>query len=80
MARKEYEMTARQLADLLNACKPVPYIIVGGMPPRSPQERANDAWRALGRELGFVWDTVQSISGKDQRFTSEEATPHGGEV
>ena len=75
MARKEYEMTEAQLAKLLEACRPVPYIIVGGMPPRSPQERANDAWRDLGRELGFVWDTV-SISGKDQRlFTAEEATP-----
>ena len=36
MARKEYEMTEAQLAKLLEACRPVPYIIVGGIPPRSP--------------------------------------------
>ena len=30
--RKEYEMTQAQLDKILDACKPVPYIVVGGMP------------------------------------------------
>jgi hypothetical protein len=65
--RKEYEMTAEQEAKLLEACKPVPYMVIGGMEPRSPQENANDAWCALGRELGFDGMSVEP-SSKGQRF------------
>ena len=73
MPRREYEMTEAQLARLLEACRPIPYIIVGGMPPPSPQESANHAWQVLGQELGFVWNTVRPIAGKSQQFfTAEE--------
>lgn len=76
MARREYEMSEVQLAKLLEAGRPVMYIIVGGRPPSSPQENTNDAWRALGMELGFIWDTVQPVAGKGQRFfTAEERAP-----
>lgn len=69
--RKEYIMNEDQLNRLLNACKPVPYMIIGGVAPRSPAENANAAWRALGNEMGFVWDTVQPIPGKPQsHFTA----------
>ena len=51
--RKEYEMTAEQEANLLEACRPVPYMVIGGVVPRSPQKNANDAWCALGREIGL---------------------------
>lgn len=66
--RKEYEMSEKQEKTLLKACKPVMYIIVGGMLPRSPQENANDAWCVLGKEMGFDGMTVQPISGKGNRF------------
>jgi hypothetical protein len=65
---KEYEMTQLQLDTLLKACEPVPYIIVGGIPPLSPQQRANDAWAALGHEMGFDHFSVKPIAGKDCRF------------
>lgn len=65
--RKEFEMTADQEAKLLEACKPVPYMVIGGVAPRSPQENANDAWCALGREMGFDGLTVEP-SNKGQRF------------
>ena len=70
--RKEYEMSEEQEKEILNACKSVPYIIVGGRPPRSPQENANDAWCALGKVMGFDGMTVEP-NGKGTRFfTAEE--------
>lgn len=76
MPRKRYEMTQAQLDAIYAACKPVPYIIVGGHPPPSPQERANAAWQRLGDELGFDGMTVQPTGEGDRFFTAEEkATP-----
>lgn len=69
--RKEYEMNMQQFASMLSAAKPVPYLVVGGNLPRSALENSNDAWRKLGRELGFVWNTAQKIEGKSQKhFTA----------
>lgn len=70
--RREFEMTEADLHILLDACKPVPYMIIGGMPPPSQQERANHAWKDLGRRMGFDWLTVQPITGKGERFFSAE--------
>ena len=66
--RREYEMSEQQLKTLLDACKPVPYIVAGGVAPRSPQENANSAWCALGREMGFDGMTVQPVHGKGPHF------------
>lgn len=63
---KTYTMTQAQLEKILNACKPPPYIVVAGMAPRSPQERANAAWERLGGELGFDHMTVRPIPGQPQ--------------
>jgi hypothetical protein len=71
--RKEYEMTQAQLDAILAACKPVPYMVFGGMEPRSPQENANDAWKALGNELGFDHMTVRP-NGKGDRFFTADST------
>lgn len=71
--RKEYKMTEAQHTRLMDACKPVPYLVVGGVAPRSPQQNANAAWRLLASELGFKWDTVKPVDGKDSHyFTAEE--------
>lgn len=69
--RTEYEMTEAQLAALLEACKPVPYMVIGGVHPRSPQENANDAWKRLGAELGFDHMTVKPNGKGDRFFTAE---------
>lgn len=67
----EYEMTTEQYDKLIEACKPVPYIIIGGQEPPSPQENANAAWAALGEELGFDYKTVAPSPGKGIRhFTA----------
>lgn len=66
--RQEYEMSEEDCVKLLEACKPVPYIIIGGVIPRSPQENANDAWEQLGKKMSFDYKTVRPIAGKGIRF------------
>ena len=65
--RVEYEMTTEDLGELLKACEPVPYIIIGGHAPHSQQENANMAWAKLGGKMGFDSMTVR-MSNKGQRF------------
>lgn len=66
--RREFEMTEADIVRLYEACKPVPYLIVGGRGPRSPQENANDAWCSLGRKMGFDGMTVEPLPSKGDRF------------
>jgi len=71
--RKNFEMTQEQLNTILDACKPVPLIALNcGMPP-SPQENANSAWAALGKDMGFKPMTVKP-TGQGDRFFSAETT------
>lgn len=75
--RCDFEMSERQLETLLNAMKPVPYMLTtGGMAPRSQQENANDAWARLGDELGFDHMTARP-NGKGDRFFSAIAKATG---
>lgn len=68
--RTEFEMSEKDKNELLEACKPVPYMVVGGMAPRSQQENANEAWARLGKKMGFDPMSVKPISGKGMRFFS----------
>jgi hypothetical protein len=72
MARKKYELTTAQFDKLIEACRPVPAIMLQCGPLSSPQDNANRAWCALGDELGFDGMTVQP-SEKGQRFFTAEA-------
>lgn len=63
-----YKMTDAQFDAILDACKPVPYMVFGGVAPRSQQENANDAWAALGKEMGFKHMTVQPVPGKSNMY------------
>jgi hypothetical protein len=73
MARKEYELTTEQFDKLIEACRPVPMIMLQCGTPPSPQENANRAWCALGKEIGFDGMSVQP-SSKGQRFFTAETT------
>lgn len=76
--RKEYEMTQEQLDQIMEASKPVTYMVFGGREPASPQENANRAWRNLGDKLGFKHITVQPVAGKGNRFFTAELKVDGG--
>lgn len=68
--RIEFELSDEDHASILEASKPVPYLIIGGHEPASPQQNANYKWQALGARMGFDWTTVQR--GRDERhFTAE---------
>jgi len=69
--RKQFTMTEKQQEKILEACKPVPYMVFGGRGPRSPQERANAAWESLGDELGFKYMTVKPLENNPRTFTAE---------
>lgn len=71
--RRTYEMSEDQLATIIDASKPVPYVVMGGVEPASPQENANRAWKALAVEMGFKWDTVQPVPGAAQTVFTAEA-------
>ena len=73
--RQKFEMTEAQLQMLLEACRSGPLIALQcGMPP-SPQERANRAWEALGKEMGFQHMTVEPAPGGQRFFTAIPAAP-----
>lgn len=71
--RQEYEITQKDLDDIKDASKPVPYMVFGGREPSSPQENANRAWMRLGKKMGFDGMTVRP-SNKGKRFFSAEPT------
>ena len=78
--RREFELTKDQLSELVEACKPVPYMIFGGREPASPQENANRAWEKIGSELGFRHMTVQPMRGKSVSFFTAEEIKIEGEI
>jgi hypothetical protein len=70
--RKEFELTSEELSTLLDACKPTPCIMVGDYIPASPQENANRAWEALGKQKGFDPYSAKPVSGKSDAFFTAE--------
>ncbi len=72
---KEFHLTEEQYQQLLAACSPTPVMYGSGGVPlfRSQQENVEDAWKTLGRDLGFAWETVKPIHGKDDHYFEAEA-------
>ena len=69
MVKQQFIMTQTQLERMLAAMKPEPYLIFGGMPPRSLQERANEVWESLGNAMGFEHMSVEpDPSGDPLKF------------
>ena len=74
MERTEFKMSPADMAELLEAYKPVPAIMLHyGLSP-SPQENANRAWQRLGEKMGFDGTTARPVPGKDARFFTAIAT------
>jgi len=74
--RKNYEMSQEDLDTLLNACKYAPLIMLQcGMPP-SPQERANNAWKAIGKKYHCDYLTIKPTGNGDRFFSAEPEKPH----
>ncbi len=69
--KREFEMTEDDFAKLMDACKPVPYMVIGGIEPRSPQENANAAWAELGSRMQFDSMTVEPCAKGPRFFYAE---------
>lgn len=69
---KEFKLTKKDVADLREAAKPVPYIIIGDCVPDSPQENSNAVWKRLGKKHGFKWDTAEPIPGRGNEYILAE--------
>lgn len=69
---KNFEMTQEQLDVLLDAMRPVPMIAINVCTGMSRQDRANNAWACLGRDMGFDHMTVKPNGKGDRFFTAEE--------
>lgn len=78
--RKEFEMAQEEFDKIMDASKPVPMIMLQCGMPTSPQENANQAWRELAQERGFVWDSVVPIPSKGERFFTAEVVEGGQDV
>jgi hypothetical protein len=72
---QDFEMTQKQLDEIINACKSTPVMYLSGGQPmfKTPQENANYAWEKLGGELGFDYMTARP-NGKGNRFFTAEPT------
>ena len=68
--RTNYEMTEDDLKGILDACSPIPMIMLQCGPMRSAQDRANDAWAELGKRMGFDAMTVLPTDRGDRFFTA----------
>lgn len=73
--RQQYEMTAEDLERLLEASRPVPYMVFGGVEPPSPYEAAMAVWRRLGERMGFDPMSVEPVTGQPQTVFTAEPQP-----
>ena len=70
--KKQYRFPDAAWEKMRNINRTVMYLS-GGIPMgRSPQDQANDIWREVAKELGFVWDSVEPAGGDEKDFL---ATP-----
>jgi len=68
---KKYEMTQEELDQLMEACKPVPYMVMNGVEPSSPEENANRVWGRLAKKYKFDPKTPRPADGGNQFFFAE---------
>jgi hypothetical protein len=69
----EFEMIEGDLAELMDAVKPVPMIMLQCGTPPSVQANANAAWARLGKRMGFDPMTVRpSRNGQPRFFYAEQ--------
>ena len=70
---KQFKMSEAQHALLLEASKPTPVMFLSGGKSmfRSQQQNSNDAWRKLGAEMSFDWNTVKACSQGERYFMAE---------
>jgi len=67
----EFTLTEDEMQSVLDASKPVPYLVIGGIPPRSQQEQANSAWQKIAEAHSVKWDTIRPINEATRLMSGE---------
>ncbi|MFH2029077.1 MAG: hypothetical protein ABIJ40_00445 [Bacteroidota bacterium] len=69
MAKQKFTFTKEQFDKIVAINKeggdPVMYLSGGTPMGRSKQQKINDYWDELGKELGFDWNTVEPIDNNN---------------
>lgn len=71
---KRYQLTDQEFEELMDASKPVPYLVFGGVPPDSPREKAERIWRRIAQRVGCKWESIKA-GDSEKEFIAEEVTP-----
>ena len=58
---KVYELTEEEFKELMNAAKPVPYMIVGGRAPSSPYEMSKAIWYRVAQRVNCDVETIEGV-------------------
>lgn len=73
---KNYRLSDEDLEQLLNASKPVPYMVFGGHPPSSPYDNAMRVWDVLAEKYGVVRSTIDNAGTGDMHDFIAEPLLH----
>lgn len=57
---KKFSLTDEEYAEILAASQPVPYLVMGGVEPISPYERAMVIWRRIAEREGVDVDSIKA--------------------
>lgn len=68
---KKYTLTEIEHAELVEACKPVPYMIIGGVAPVSPAEKAMFVWKRVANRVGCDVNTIAPAGDDTREFLGE---------
>ena len=73
---QNYKLTDEELAELMEASKPVPYMVFGGIEPRSPRDNVMDVWRKVAARVNCEVDSIENAgTGDNHDFTAKPLTP-----
>lgn len=66
-----YRMTDEELSQLMEASKPVPYMVIGGYEPKPPSYNAMMVWEKIAARVGCDVHSIDAAStGDNHDFTA----------
>jgi len=77
-AVKHFTLTEDEYAEVLDASKSTPYMVVGGSTGSSPQESVNLVWKRLAEKYGVVWDSIRPFGTDPRDLVATELPPKLG--
>ena len=71
-SHKNFTITEAEHAQILEAGKPTPVMVIGGSLGSSPQEHVNTVWRQLATKYGVVWDTIRPYGSNPRDLIADK--------